>query len=73
MDVNFSSNDEGSSVYISTGEGEVWTEQADLFFNFLLVQGFIVTERMISRYFKAKAKEMKDLRSNKRDDTHDPF
>jgi hypothetical protein len=63
MDVTFSSNDEDSSLSMECNSID-WTGQADTFLLFLLAQGFIVSEKMLSRYFEEKAKEIKDLRSN---------
>lgn len=56
-------------------QDETWMDQADLFYEFLIGQGFIVTEIQLSQYFMDKAVEIMDLRSNiKVDKTgHNPY
>ncbi len=66
MKVVFKSNDSytGRPVKMKLIDAETWTEQADVFFHFLLAQGFIVSEQDLADLFQEKADGMSDLRSN---------
>jgi hypothetical protein len=45
-------------------EAHIWTKQTDVFFHFLLAQGFVVSEQDLADFFQEKANSMTDLRSN---------
>ena len=64
--VKFIAND-FQRVTIESDEMDIWTEQCDLFFQFLLAQGFILSERDVAAYFTERADEMKNYRSNNRE------
>ncbi len=63
--VTFKSNDELPTVEMHC-ESMFWVDQAESFFNFLIAQGFIISERDLADYYAERAEEMKDLRSNTR-------
>ena len=51
-------------VVTVTGRSDTWTEQADLFFRFLLAQGFMVSENDLAEFFLEKADEIGQNRAN---------
>ena len=52
-----------TSVELS-GESDYWKVQAELFFRFLLAQGFMVTEKMMMDFFHDRALEVNMGRAN---------
>jgi hypothetical protein len=55
---------EQTEVVTMTGRSDFWTEQTDLFFRFLLAQGFLVSESDLAEFFSDKAYEIGALRAN---------
>ena len=51
-------------VVTVTGRSDTWTEQADLFFRFLLAQGFMVSENDLAEFFLEKADEIGQNRAS---------
>jgi len=62
--VTFTAEDSQFSSTQKRGEANTWTEQCDMFFEFLLGQGFIVSETSVANHFQARADDMGDFRSN---------
>lgn len=68
--VVFSSNDCSGGVTIQCN-GKTWTEQAGAFFNFLLAQGFIISEQHLAEFYADRAEEIGSFRDNiKYSDSH---
>lgn len=63
--VTFKTSDELPSVEMKC-DSTFWVEQAETFFNFLVAQGFVLSEKDLAEFYVERAEDMGDLRSNTR-------
>jgi len=56
--------DKYSEFVEMSGLSPDWSDQANLFFRFLVAQGFMLSERDIAEYFTEQANEVGNIRDN---------
>lgn len=67
MSVSFICNDGMTEVAVNAfnnDEHRTWDSQADLFFRFLLAQGYVLSEVDLASFYIDRADQMVDCRSN---------